>query len=122
LNYVLEDVPARLRPAVLATLEKAGVGACHLGVIEVDRPRIQELNREHRGLDRPTDVLSFPIDPDGGEPGPRELGDVFVCEEECDDLDEAVVHGVLHLLGYDHEADDGEMFAIQDEITGALRG
>jgi len=121
-TYLLEDVPARLRPAVLATLERAGAGPCHLGVVEVDRPEMQELNRDHRGLDRPTDVLSFPIDPEDGEPGPRELGDVFVCEEECEDLEEAVVHGVLHLLGYDHEADQGEMLSIQDEITGALRG
>ena len=122
MTYALEDVPARLRPAVLATLEKADPGPCHLGVIEVDRVRMQELNREHRGLDRPTDVLSFPIDPEAGGPGPRELGDVFVCKAECEDLDEAVVHGVLHLLGYDHETDEGEMFSIQDEITGGLRG
>lgn len=118
----LEDVPARLRPAVRATLEHVGEPHPHLAVVELDREGMRELNLEHRGIDGPTDVLSFPIDPDGDAPGPRELGDVFVCEEECEDLDEAVVHGVLHLLGYDHETDDGEMLAIQDEITGALRG
>lgn len=121
MTYQLEDVPARLRPAVVATLERADAGTCHLGVVEVDRDRMRDLNREHRGLDRPTDVLSFPIDPEAGDPGPRELGDVFLCEEECEDLEEATVHGVLHLLGYDHETDNGEMLAIQDEITGALR-
>ena len=118
----LEDVPARLRPAVRATLERVGVSDSHLAVVELDPTGMRALNLEHRGIDGPTDVLSFPIDPESDAPGPRELGDVFVCEEECEELDEAVVHGVLHLLGYDHETDDGEMLAIQDEITGALRG
>jgi len=118
----LEDVPARLRPAVRATLERVGVSDSHLAVVELDPTGMRQLNLEHRGIDGPTDVLSFPIDPESDAPGPRELGDVFVCEEECEELDEAVIHGVLHLLGYDHETDDGEMLAIQDEITGALRG
>ncbi len=118
----LEDVPAGSRPVVLATLERAGVDQCHLAVVEVDRDRIAELNRDYRGFDRPTDVLSFPIDPEAGGPGPRELGDVFVCREECEDFDEAVVHGVLHLLGFDHETDDGEMLALQAEIMDSLRG
>ena len=91
-------------------------------MVEVDRDRIAELNRDYRGFDRPTDVLSFPIDPEAGGPGPRELGDVFVCREECEDFDEAVVHGVLHLLGFDHEVDDGEMLALQAEIMDSLRG
>lgn len=118
----LEDVPARLRPAVRATLEHVGVSDSHLAVVELDPTGMRALNLEHRGIDGPTDVLSFPIDPESDAPGPRELGDVFVCEEECEELDEAVVHGVLHLLGYDHETDDGEMFATQDEVMGALRG
>jgi probable rRNA maturation factor len=43
-----------------------------------------------------------------------------ICPEYTDDLTEAVVHGVLHLCGYDHEADDGEMLALQDRIMGSL--
>ena len=88
----------------------------HLAVALVDAARIRELNREHRGRDGPTDVLSFPIDEDGPVVGPRELGDVVICPEYTEDLREAVVHGVLHLCGYDHETDDGEMLALQDEI------
>ena len=118
----LEDVPAELGPAVLATLSATGTGDCHLAVELVDRDRIRDLNRDHRGRDRSTDVLSFPVDPEPGSPGPRELGDVFVCEAECEDLIEAVVHGVLHLAGYDHETDDGEMLALQDRIMADLRG
>ena len=82
---------------------------------------MQRLNKEHRGIDSPTDVLSFPVD--GVEPtaGPRELGDVVICEEHTEDVTEAVVHGVLHLCGYDHETDDGEMLALQDEIVASLK-
>ena len=84
---------------------------------------IRDLNREHRGIDRPTDVLSFPIDGEGGAPtgGPLELGDVVISPEHTADLREAVVHGVLHLTGMDHETDDGEMLALQDELMARLR-
>jgi probable rRNA maturation factor len=95
----------------------AGVAEGHLAVEFVDAKRIRELNREHRGLDVPTDVLSFPID--GAEAvaaGPRELGDVVICPEHTVELREAVVHGVLHLVGMDHEVDDGEMLALQREL------
>jgi probable rRNA maturation factor len=81
---------------------------------------MRELNREHRGLDEPTDVLSFPVDEGGSPAGPRELGDVVICPEHTGDLNEAVVHGVLHLCGYDHETDEGQMLALQDRIMRDL--
>jgi probable rRNA maturation factor len=86
----------------------------------VDAEAIRALNREHRMLDRPTDVLSFPVDEDGPSAGPRELGDVVICPEHTEDLIEAVVHGVLHLCGHDHEADAGEMLALQRRVLGEL--
>ena len=86
----------------------------------VGAEEIRRLNSRHRGIDRATDVLSFPVDEAGPAPGPRELGDVVICEEHTDDLVEAVVHGVLHLCGYDHEADGGEMLALQDRVVGSL--
>jgi probable rRNA maturation factor len=92
----------------------------HLAIELVDEDRIRELNREHRGKDEPTDVLSFPIDEDNPVAGPRELGDVVICPEHTEDLVEAVVHGVLHLCGYDHETDDGEMLALQDRVVASL--
>lgn len=97
-------------------LASAGVADGHVAVAFVAPGRIRELNREHRDRDAVTDVLSFPVD--GGEPaaGPRELGDVVICPEETADLREAVVHGALHLAGMDHEADDGEMLALQREL------
>jgi probable rRNA maturation factor len=86
----------------------------------VDAERIRELNRAHRGRNTATDVLSFPVDEAGPAVGPRELGDVVICPEHTENVREAVVHGVLHLCGYDHETDDGEMLALQDEIMAGL--
>jgi probable rRNA maturation factor len=103
----------------LATLAAASAGVAdgHLAIEFVGATRIRALNREHRAVDSPTDVLSFPIDGDSAEPtGPRELGDVVICPEHTLELREAVVHGVLHLLGMDHEIDEGEMLALQREL------
>jgi probable rRNA maturation factor len=101
-------------------LRAVGVDDGHLAVALVDSAEIARLNREHRGLDEPTDVLSFPVDLSEG-PGPRELGDVVISPEHTEDLTEAVVHGVLHLCGYDHETDHGEMLALQDRVMADLR-
>jgi probable rRNA maturation factor len=101
-------------------LASAGVRDGHLAVEFVGPARIAELNGEHRGKTGPTDVLSFPVD--GAEshtPGagvPRELGDIVICPEHTVDVSEAIVHGTLHLVGMDHETDDGEMLALQAEI------
>ncbi len=116
----LSDVPPELRDAVAATLDAAGVRDGHLAVELVDAERIRGLNREYRGEDVPTDVLGFPIDEVAPTPGPRELGDVTICPEHCSDLTEATVHGVLHLCGYDHETDAGEMLALQARVIGGL--
>ena len=118
----LADVPPELAVAVAAALEAAGVADGHLSLELVDAERIRELNREHRGRDEPTDVLSFPIDGAGPSAGPRELGDVVICPEHTADLAEAAVHGVLHLCGFDHETDDGEMLALQGRVLTAVRG
>ncbi len=116
----LADVPAELRAPAAAALEAAGVADGHLSVELVDEARIRELNREHRGKDEPTDVLSFPIDGVGPAAGPRELGDVVICPQHTADIPEAVVHGVLHLCGHDHETDDGEMLELQASILRSL--
>ena len=99
----------------------AGVEDAHVAIEFVDAERIAELNAEWRDKAGPTDVLSFPIDEDDDPVGERELGDVFICPEYTEDLLEAVVHGVLHLTGMDHETDAGEMLAVQAEIMGWLR-
>jgi probable rRNA maturation factor len=114
------ECPPQLRAAALAALAACGVDQGHLSIELVDAERIRELNREHRGLDSATDVLSFPVDGLGPAAGPRELGDVVICPEQTADVQEAVVHGVLHLAGHDHEIDAGEMLALQDEVMRGL--
>lgn len=114
------DVPVALREAVSAALAAAEVADGHLALELVDSARIRELNREHRGIDEPTDVLAFPVDEVGPVSGPRELGDVVICAEHSDDVREAAVHGVLHLCGYDHERDEGEMLALQARVMARM--
>ena len=104
--------------------------------IFVDLNNIHDINKEYRQIDRPTDVISFAyIDSSENKELPHELGDVFICVEkiieqaneyghsvtrECAFL---VVHGILHLLGYDHlEKEDEEvMFSLQDKILENLK-
>ena len=113
--------PARIVEACALAAASAGIDDGHMAVEFVDAERIVELNDAHRGRSGPTDVLSFPVDEAGMAAGPRELGDVVICPEHTEDLLEAVVHGVLHLTGMDHEQDEGEMLALQAEIMGWLR-
>ena len=103
----------------MLAFSSAGIEDGHVAVAFVDEQTIQTLNRDHRGKDAPTDVLSFPIDGVDGRAtngAPRELGDVVICPPCTEDLSEAVVHGALHLSGMDHEVDDGEMLALQAEL------
>jgi probable rRNA maturation factor len=115
----------RLCGAATARFE---IDDAHVAIEFVDAARISELNASFRDKQGPTDVLSFPIDGAeplaavGAAPPPRELGDIVICPEHTHDLREAIVHGMLHLLGMDHEHDDGQMLVLQDELlSGAAR-
>jgi probable rRNA maturation factor len=117
------DSPALEEVSELCALaaHSRGVDEGHVAVEYVSSARIAELNERHRGKGEPTDVLSFPIDGVDGidgdaEAGPRELGDIVICPRHTAELREAIVHGMLHLLGMDHETDDGEMLALQAEL------
>ncbi len=122
---------AELERVCALTAARLEVQDGHIAIEFVDARRIAALNLEHRGKASPTDVLSFPIDGADPLPGallhggsaevPRELGDIVICAEHTSDVREAVVHGMLHLLGMDHETDDGEMLALQDELLGRAR-
>ena len=120
---VLGDaLPAgRVRRAAALAAATAGVEDGHVAVVFVTPEEIAALNATHRGKAGPTDVLSFPVDGDGPVLGDRELGDVVICPENTEDLTEAVVHGVLHLVGMDHETDEGEMLALQAEVVSWVR-
>ena len=119
------DEPAAAA-AVRSALAAEGVQSGEVGVAFVDERRIAELNAEHRGKPSATDVLSFPIDgrallPDGV---PRQLGDLVVCpavaSAEGTPIATLLVHGVLHLVGYDHETDGGAMLVRQNELLGEV--
>lgn len=107
--------------AVSAAYEELGLaGASELSAVFTDDAHIQVLNREWRGKDKPTNVLSFPAFPvAAGKPLPPMLGDIVIAHETVvaeaaldgkpfeHHLTHLLVHGFLHLLGYDHE-DDAE--------------
>jgi probable rRNA maturation factor len=105
---VSEHEAAELARSVLTT---EGVADGELGIAWVAASEMRALKREHLGIDEATDVLSFPLDgreelPDGL---PRALGDVVICPQVVGEEWRApLVHGLLHLLGYDH---GGEMEA-----------
>ena len=117
---------------VRAVLVGEGVAEPYdVGVRFVADDEIRALNREHRGKDVVTDVLSFPIDGiDELPPGlDRQLGDVVISpaqaarqatEGTASELRTLLVHGLLHLLEYDHEIDDGVMLARQDALCETL--
>ena len=86
-------------------LEAEGVSDGDLGIALVVPEEIQTLKREHLGVDESTDVLSFPIDGRDQLPTglPRQLGDVVLCPQVVGEEWRApLVHGLLHLLGYEH--------------------
>jgi probable rRNA maturation factor len=103
--------------------ERLGVERASVGLMVVGPQEMAAINGEHRGKPEPTDVLAFPVDgPEAlewpAEGPPPELGDVVICPDAAQDpLPTLAVHGLLHLLGYDHEADDGQMLALQDLLV-----
>ncbi|MCE1235288.1 MAG: rRNA maturation RNase YbeY [Hyphomicrobiales bacterium] len=124
----------RVAAAVAARPELIVPEAAELSLVLTDDARIRILNRDWRGFDKPTNVLSFPAaDADEEEPGPL-LGDVVVARETTereateegkafeDHLAHLLVHGLLHLFGFDHETDAEaeEMEALEVEILAGL--
>ena len=134
------DAEAVIHRAVNAAAEiaDADVGDAELAVMLTDDSGIRTLNSNWRGIDKPTNVLSFPaLQPTGtGAPddAPRMLGDIAIAYEttrrEADDeqkpfdhhLSHLAVHGFLHLIGYDHEKDDDAeaMESLEQEILAQL--
>jgi probable rRNA maturation factor len=86
----------------------------HVGVEIVGEGRMRTLNYAARGVDEATDVQQQ-------DSGPRELGDVFICPAQATDVTEAAVHGTLHLCGYDHDTDGGEMLELQAKVMASLQ-
>jgi probable rRNA maturation factor len=124
--------------ATAAEIVDAAVGEAELAVMLTDDAGIRTLNSNWRGIDKPTNVLSFPAlqptGPSGPDDAPRMLGDIAIAYEttrkEADDeqkpfdhhLSHLAVHGFLHLLGYDHEKDDDAeaMETLEQQILAQL--
>lgn len=127
--------PGAARRAVREALRRAApqlaIGRGDVVVRFVDPETMRELNREWRGKDRPTDVLSFPSGTDGPD-GRRHIGDIALCWEvaraqaarrrQPPEREAALLalHGLLHLCGYDHETDDGTMDALERKLRRAI--
>ena len=125
-----------LKEVIKATLEEEHVSNAVFSVIFVTLEEIHELNKTYRGIDRPTDVISFALEDsnDFEVEGLRVLGDIYVCidrmreqaieygHSEKRELSFLVCHGLLHLLGYDHmeKEDEKVMFGKQDKILERL--
>ncbi|MEW5832932.1 MAG: rRNA maturation RNase YbeY [Campylobacterota bacterium] len=102
----------------------ASLGDREIELILTDNDEIAQINRAFRGIDKATDVLSFPSDPFPGAP----LGSIVISVDkvasvaselghgEEEELSLLFIHGVLHLMGYDHEIDNGEMRAKEEEL------
>jgi len=125
----------RLQSAVEKTLQLTNASLdCEICLVMVGDEQIRALNQQYLGIDAPTDVLSFPAEEVDPESGILFLGDILIAFPYAqvqataaghaleDELQLLVVHGVLHLLGYDHgeEADRISMWIKQAEILKAL--
>ncbi len=105
-----------------------------LSIIITDNDLLQELNREYLGIDAPTDVLSFNVDEIDPETGNYYLGDIIISYQKANEqavtagheiqseLSLLVIHGVLHLLGMDHDTPESQepMWKIQDQILSDM--
>ena len=139
-----DQTAATLEAAAVAALEGEGIDpeSASISVSFVDRKEIRRLNKEYRGVDKVTDVLSFPLYESGCIPAPEDLtedeelalGDVVICEEVCEaqakefghSIEREIIylftHSVFHLLGDDHETeeDKADMRAREEEVMSLL--
>ncbi|WP_338488623.1 rRNA maturation RNase YbeY [Ruoffia tabacinasalis] len=146
-GLLTEEHTEMLNRIITQTAHKLGLGeGIEVDISIVSNDIIHELNKEYRGIDRPTDVLSFALEEDvdeapnfnfdsfsdieGGNDVSKHLGDIIISfektVEQAEDYGHSVerelaflaVHGFLHLNGYDHqtEADEKEMFSLQEEV------
>lgn len=135
----LKETMKEIKKIIQFTLKKENVKNAECNIVFVTNEKIHEINYQYRGIDRPTDVISFALeDNQDFEMKIRILGDIYISVEKAKEQAEAyghsfrreisflAVHGILHLLGYDHmeKEDEKIMFAKQEEVLnqyGILR-
>ena len=124
-----------LNDVINFVIEKMDIKKSLFDIIFIDDEEMQKLNKEYRGIDRTTDVLSFALNDNKHiNPVINSLGDIFISipkmksqakeygHSEKRELSFLTIHGILHLLGYDHMEKDEEeiMFGLQKEILNEL--
>ncbi|MDY0362561.1 MAG: rRNA maturation RNase YbeY [Desulforegulaceae bacterium] len=110
-----------LRKKTDLILNALGCSNCEISIVITDDEDIREINKDYRNIDKPTNVLSFPMDDENMViPGLKILGDIVISEDtaikEAQDakitldqrISQLLIHGILHLLGYDHEISEEE--------------
>ena len=131
-EYGYEKDYSYLNGVIENTLKHEKVTNANFSIVFVDEEKIQELNKNYRGIDKVTDVISFAFEDNQliVYNDIRFLGEIFICipkmikqaedygHSEVRELAFLTVHGLLHLLGYDHmnKKDEEEMFALQEVI------
>ena len=137
INYEINDLVGYkdydyLDDVIKRTLKEEKVDNCVFSIIFVDEKEIQKINKEYRNIDKITDVISFAFEDNGNISynDIRVLGDIYICiprmkdqakeygHSEKRELSFLTVHGLLHLLGYDHQTKEEEsvMFGLQEVI------
>ena len=113
--------------------KREGLNNTEFNIIIVNEDKIHEINKTYRGIDRPTDVISFALEDDDTVISPKDiriLGDIYICLDKVHSQSKEyghsfereftflAIHGLLHLLGYDHmnEKDEEKMFSKQEEV------
>ncbi|MBE6147128.1 MAG: rRNA maturation RNase YbeY [Firmicutes bacterium] len=134
-SYDLEKYIVDLEKLLNYALEKETIENAEFSIIFVDKDTIHELNKNYRNVDRVTDVISFALEDNKTiELSVRLLGDIYICVEKIEEqaieyghsfqreLSFLAIHGLLHLLGYDHmnEEDEKVMFNKQDDILDSF--
>ena len=127
-----------IHTCIVTALAEEGVPLpCEINVLVTDNPGIREINREQRQVDRPTDVLSFPLGVDGkydinNDTGAQMLGDIVISIEHAlrqaelyghsfnREIAYLTVHSMLHLLGYDHEPGGLELVRMREKEEAVL--
>ncbi len=141
MNYEINEVYkvdfdySYLKDVIKATLDHEKVKNAYFSIIFVDEKTIQDINKNYRGIDKVTDVISFALEDNEDKINEdfRVLGDIYICiprmREQAKEYGHSIkrelsfltVHGLLHLLGYDHmkKEDENVMFSLQEEILNA---
>jgi len=125
---ILKITSASWTSRVAKMLEAIGKSDSSVTIAFISDKKIRELNRQFRGVDRATDVLSFPSDS-----GDAEMGDIAISVETATkqanqngltldgEIAQLILHGLLHLSGYDHENDNGEMNRLELRLRKKLK-